>query len=663
MSLSDPVTILPLVGPSHLPKLEKLGISTIKDLLFHFPVKYRDTSEFLSIAQARQEGGGTVQAHVDKIKNIYTRSRKVITRAVISDASGKAIIVWFNQPFITRAVTEGEEYIFELKLPKKEGAKDFYCSDFEKLDKEELAHLGRITPFYEQTAGISSKWLRARLLAAKKMLEVEEIVIESNIDELLQSHGMLNLHEAILKVHFPETIEDIKQARERLAFEEMLGVAMKIEKSIKDNEKFIAPPIKIDQQKLTEFINDLPYQLTGDQQKAINEVSKDLTSLTPMHRLLNGDVGSGKTVVAAATCYLTALDGYSSVIMAPTTILATQHYDSLKKLLKPYKIKVELLISGKKLTTSKKPRVIIGTHALLHEKSLPDNIAFVIVDEQHRFGVRQRHQLLGKDRKAKKGEKLKTAHYMTMTATPIPRTLTHILFGDMELSLIKQMPKNRIPIESHLVPHNKYDDCFEWIADKIVQSKLIEQAYIVFPLVEESEKSDLKAATKAYEDLSQTYFAGLKVGLLHGKLKEAEKQEVLQDFKNKKYNVLVSTTVVEVGIDVPDASIIVIENAERFGLAQLHQLRGRVGRGDKKSYCFVLPSKSVESGTPSFERLKYFCSHPSGFDVAEYDLASRGPGEVYGQRQSGLPNLKIADIMDVEMLKEARAIAKELLRN
>ena len=354
-----------------------------------------------------------------------------------------------------------------------------------------------------------------------------------------------------------------------------------------------------------------------------------------MYRLLNGDVGSGKTVVAAAAAMITAKAGHSTIIMAPTTILAQQHYESLSKLLNDFDVKTQLLTAGMELEPTLKSQVIIGTHALLFNKHLPENIALVIVDEQHRFGVSQREKLLAESQEGTR------PHYLTMTATPIPRTLTNVIYGDMEVSVIKEMPKHRIPIKSHFVPNSKRGDCFKWVLKQIISSEKTEQAFIVFPLIDESDNSESKAATAEFEKLSKTAFKDLKVGLLHGRMKDDDKNQILEDFKNKKYNVLFSTTVIEVGIDIPDATIIVIEDADRFGLAQLHQLRGRVGRGKLKSYCFVLASAQIDENLKAQERLDYFCQNNSGFDVADYDLKARGPGEVYGVKQSGFQSLKL----------------------
>lgn len=654
LTLISDVKEIPLIGPSQSAKLSNLNIFTVRDLLYHFPVKYRDTSKIISIKSAKLEKEGTIKAEVLSIKNNYTRGGKVITKATVSDGEDKASIIWFNQRFLTNAIHEGDIFLFEIKLPKKEGAKDFYCSDYEKLHDIGLqSHLGRITPFYDQTAGVSSKWLRARMKFLEQRLDT--LVSETLPSEILKKNRLISLLQALKQIHFPEDFEDVMEARARLGFDEMLDLAIKLEKRKNERCMFDSPPIKIKERDLRDFISTLQFELTKDQRKAITEILEDISDKSPMNRLLNGDVGSGKTVVAAVAAYAAAKSGLATVIMAPTTLLAQQHYRSFTQMLQKFDIKIQLLTAGEILEPTIKDQIIIGTHAILYEQFLPKNIGLVIIDEQHRFGVEQREKV------KKQSQQKLHPHYLTMSATPIPRTLTNVLYGDMEVSIIKEMPKNRVPIETHVVSNNKADACFRWIAEQVTKSDKNQQAYIIFPLIEQSEKTDLNAATNAYKELSKSFFKELKVGLLHGKLKENEKDKILIDFKKKKFNILISTTVIEVGIDIADASIILVENAERFGLAQLHQLRGRVGRGSIKSYCFVIPSKEIKESSDQYKRLQFFSKHTSGFDVAEYDLRKRGPGEVYGAKQSGIPIFKIADITDLALLKQSREVARSLL--
>lgn len=650
ITLQSKITAVPHIGPAQAAKLERLGITTIRELIYHFPVKYRDSSQILPLSQLALDRAGTVQVLVNEIKMNFTRSGMVITKATVSDSTGKATVVWFNQKYIVNTIRKGKEYLMSLKLPDKPSAKDYYCNEYQEVSQE-LKHLGKIVPYYNQTAGVTSRWIRTRMADIKD--QIDAMVVETLPSETLHQEELIGLSEAIYKIHFPESSSDIDEARKRLGFDEMLSIAIKLEKRKKATRGGQAQPIEIKGRALRELVNGLPYSLTSDQEEAIEAILADMQETTPMYRLLNGDVGSGKTVVAAIASYMCVLNNLTSIIMAPTTILANQHYQSLVNLFDTDQFKIQLLLSGQTLEPTVKPQIIVGTHAILHEQHIPENIGLVIVDEQHRFGVKQREGLRISDRRY-------MPHYLTMTATPIPRTLATVIYGDMEVSQIREMPKDRIPVESHVVPPDRADDCYAWIKNKIIDSDRNEQAFIIFPLIEESEKSDLKAATTAHKELSSTQFKELNVGLLHGRLKNDEKGKVLQDFKEKKYNILISTTVVEVGIDIPDATIVVIEHAERFGLAQLHQLRGRVGRGDLQSFCYLIPSKEVEDDSNTDTRLKYFASHSSGFDVAEYDLRSRGPGEVYGLRQSGLPELKIASLTDTDLLLKARAVAKKL---
>ena len=636
-----PVDTIPLIGPKQKKYLEQLGIFTIQDLVYHIPYKYKDTSNIIPIEQLKEEREGTILAEVISIKNTWTRYRKVLTRAVVADDTDKINIIWFNQSFLTKNIKPGETFLFEGKLSKKNN--DFSNPAYEKFSNNQT-HLGKITPFYPETAGITSKWLRARINWLKP--HFSRIVEEKLPQEILEKYELANLTDAIQKIHFAKDFEEIEVARKRLAFDEMLNISLQIEERKRKRLKKKAFKIEKHEEETNEFLQTLNFKLTQDQQDAQKEILKDMSKTKPMSRLLNGDVGSGKTIVAAIAAYNTFLSGHSTVIMVPTTILAKQHFKTFSDFFEKLNIKIQLRITKRKTQDSEDPQIIIGTHALLYDTKIPKNTALVIVDEQHRFGVNQRAQITEKK-----------AHYLTMTATPIPRTLTSIIYGDMDISLITHKPKNRIPVETFFVIPEKRQDCYEAIKRKIVNSKFTEQAFIIFPLIDESEKIDAKAAVVEYESISKTWFKGIKTSLLHGKIKEEEKNKILEKFKNKKINILFATSVIEVGVDFPDATMMIIESAERFGLAQLHQFRGRIGRGEKKSYCFVIANSLTEN---SKRRLKYFCKNNSGFDVAEYDLKSRGPGEVYGLRQTGIPILKVGDITDFDLLNTTRQVAQYL---
>lgn len=636
-----PVDIIPLIGPKQKKLLEQLEILTVGNLLFHIPYKYKDTSNIIPISQLKEEGEGTILAEVLSIKNTWTRYRKVITKAVVADETDNINIIWFNQSFLTKNIKPGGTFLFEGKLSKK--SKDFSNPAYEKFSQDQT-HLGKITPFYPETAGITSKWLRARIKWLKPY--INEIVQDQLTDEIRKKENLITLEEAINKIHFAKDFEEIEKARDRLAFDEMLNISIQIEERKKNRLKKKAYKIETNEEKLNKFISKLDFDLTQDQEKAKEEILKDMRKTKAMNRLLNGDVGSGKTIVAGISAYNALLSGYSTIIMVPTTILAKQHHKTFSDLFRNMNVKVQLRISKKNLENIEKPQIIIGTHALLYNTKIPENTALIIIDEQHRFGVKQRTQLNENN-----------LHYLTMTATPIPRTLTSIIYGDMDISLIVEKPKNRIDIETKFITTTRREECYKAIVRKIKNSGYQEQAFIIFPLIEESEKIDAKAASTEYEKISQTWFKDIKTSLIHGKIKEDEKNKILKDFKTKKIHALFATSVIEVGIDFPDATMMVIESAERFGLAQLHQFRGRIGRGEKKSYCFIIANSTTQN---SRKRLKYFCENSSGFDVADYDLKSRGPGEVYGLKQTGIPIFKVAEITDFDLLNKTRKTAKKL---
>ncbi len=646
---NSPITYIPLIGESKASLLERLNITTVRDLIYHIPSKYRDTKEIKSIAQFKIDQFGTIIGKVEDIKNVYTRSRKTISRIKFSDDSGTIYASWFNQSYITKNFTIGEQYILSGKISSTSKIKDLVNPEYEHLIEDiDTKHLGKMTPYYSETEGISSKWIRSRIQAI--LPEIDNIVSDPIPEEILKSRELLSLSQSVFKVHNPENEQDIAQGRARLEFDEMLNIAINIEKNKEIFMNKRAYSILKDDEKTKDILDALPYELTQDQKQAIEDILEDISSPSPMNRLLNGDVGSGKTIVAAIAMYNTVLNNKIAVLLAPTTILAQQHYESFKEIFKSTKINIKLVTSKTKDKEATKTGIYIGTQAMLFNNVDKENLGILVVDEQHRFGVKQRNQL--------KEESKYTPHYLMMSATPIPRTLTNILFGDMSVSFLREMPKNRIPIKTYYVPDIKRDDCYTWIKDRILESKHTEQAFIIFPLIEDSEKSDLKSATTQFDQLSKNIFKDIKCELLHGKLKEEDKSMILTRFKQQKFNILFATSVIEVGIDIPNATIMVIEDAERFGLAQLHQFRGRVGRSDKESFCYVI---NKEENSQATERLKYFSKHNSGFDVSEYDLERRGPGEVFGSKQSGIPNLKVASINNIKLLLECREVAKEII--
>jgi ATP-dependent DNA helicase RecG len=647
------ITTLKGVGDKLKNTFAKLNIETVEDLIKHIPFRYRDTTEIFTIPEFKEEGEGTFLAQIIDTKNIYTRTGKKLTKVRVADSQDKLDLTYFNQTYLTKVLKKADWYIFDGKISEKKG-KNIYNPKYEKYEgsTDLQTNLGKIYGIYHKTKGITSKNIRKILFNIKD--KIPSLFVDPLPNKLLLEQDLITLNEALVQIHFPDSKNSLEKARERLAFDEMLRIALKIEKQAQERSKQKSLAIEIDRDLHKQFLDSLPYKLTKDQNKVIEEIYEDINSKSPMNRLLNGDVGSGKTVVGVSAILQCIKSGHSAIFLAPTTVLARQHFETLQEILKPFKIDVELCISEEKTISDADNKLIVGTHAVLYQKELPNDFNLLIVDEQHRFGVEQREYLL------KIGEY--TPHYLTMTATPIPRSLTEVVFGSTDISTIKEKPARRVEIDTKYVPIRKRSSCFNWIEKKIKDSDYKEQAFFIYPLIEDN-NTNIKSVKGEYDILKNKYFKNLSVAFLHGRMSDKEKTEILNDFKEKKYSILVSTSVIEVGIDIPDATIMVIENAERFGLAQLHQLRGRVGRSDIQSYCFVIPSENIEDREESLKRLKYFSNHNSGFDVAEYDLNQRGPGEVYGTVQSGIPQFKVASLSDIELLHKSREVARKLLLN
>lgn len=651
LQLNTPVTKLSMVGYTYAARLKNLGIETIQDLLYHFPFRYEDFSVISKIINLHSGEKVTVLGKINSIGNIYTKHGKMIQKASISDETGETDVIWYNQPFLINLFKKnpfvslsGEVKWFGHKLILE-------SPDYEiKRAGNDLIHTGRLVPIYPETAGISSKWLRTRIDAIlhKFFLQIPEYLPAN----FLTHFQLIGRKQAIYQIHFPKTNLDAESARKRLSFDEMLilQLAAKIRQNLWQKErvghKFQITPYKL---QLEKFIDNLPFKLTSSQQKAVEETLADLAKIKPMNRLLEGDVGSGKTVVAAVVMYLAFLNGFQSVLMAPTEILAQQHYQTIKKLLKGYHIKTGLITGTNKLADNSY-KVIIGTHALISEKVHLANLGLIVIDEQQRFGVEQR---------AKLREKGVNPHVLILTATPIPRTIALTIYADLDLSVINEMPKGRIPVKTWVVPVEKRMAAYAWIKKRIINSKHKDQVFIICPLIEESESlTTVKAVKKEFERLKNDIFSDLKVGLLHGRLKARQKDNILTDFKKGKINILVSTPVVEVGIDIPLATIMMIEGAERFGLSQLHQLRGRVGRRSKQAFCLLFTEIQSQS---VIQRLKLMEKVFSGPKLAEYDLKIRGAGELFGTRQHGQIKFKIADFSDLSLIEDTKKATSLLL--
>lgn len=651
MNLQTPLTQAGRVYKMYASRLENLGIQTLEDFLFHLPSRYEDFSVVSKIGDVQAGETVTVQGQVVAIKNNYLRGGRIKTmqRATITDDTGTLELVWFNQPYLTRAITENSTISVSGKVDSSPRKKSMSSPQYEILydDQKNPIHTGRLIPVYPETKGVSSKWLRRQIHNLLEQYRGE--LVEYLPEEILQQYHFMQLPEAIQEIHYPQNGETATRARERLAFDELflMQLAANQRKSAWRQEQHVTPfEIAANQEKIETFIASLPFHLTGAQRKAVDDILHDFGKDKPMNRLLQGDVGSGKTVVAAAAMYETHLNGLQSVLMAPTEILAQQHYQSIDKLLSPLGVRVALVTGTNKLKDAAFD-ILIGTHAVLSEKVTFDRLAFVAIDEQQRFGVEQRSVI------KHKGD---NPHLLTMTATPIPRTVALTMYGDLDMSYLNEMPIGRKKVKTWVVPPEKRDSAYEWIRKQVIETQ--SQVFIVCPFIEPSETMEtIKAVNQEYERLSKEVYTDLKMGLLHGKLKAKEKDAVLEEFRNKKFDILVATPVVEVGIDIPNATIIMIEASERFGLAQLHQLRGRVGRGDKQSYCLLFTDNKQALNS---ERLKGMESIYSGAELAELDLRLRGPGNLYGTAQHGIPKLKVASFSDTELITKAKRAADRI---
>lgn len=656
--LEKPVKYLKGVGPHWEKLLNRMAITKIGDILFHIPRLYIDRSTITKIEDAQPGEIANVVGEVLSFESRRTRKRIDIQTALIQDeAEGLMFLKWFKQPYLKNVVTKGATIMASGEVSFYKG-KQMLHPDFEIITDEESnpLHTGRIVPFYPLTEGMSQKRMR-RIIDNGVNLYLDSM--EETLPEwMIAEEKLLPLKDALYKIHRPETFDDIPKSKERLKFEELFYLELLQavrKKRLKNRETNIK--IRDGGELARKFIKLLPYKLTSAQKKVIKEIRDDLISGKPMHRMLQGDVGSGKTVVAILASVLIIESGYQVAMMAPTEILAEQHFLGIGKTLESIGIKTGLLIGSVKKSEKEKLYtslakgeidLVFGTHALIENVVKFKMLGLVVVDEQHRFGVLQRAKLL---------EKGETPHFLVMTATPIPRTLSMTLYGDLDISIIDEMPPGRKEIITRWTGEKNRGKLYDFIKKKITEG---EQCYIVYPLVEESLKMDLKAATEMYDYLKENVFKTEGVGLLHGRMKTEEKAAVMKSFAEKKIMVLVSTTVIEVGIDMPEATIMVIEHPERFGLAQLHQMRGRVGRRDKKSYCILFSPGRVSDEAK--ERLKTIESTSDGFKIAEKDLKLRGPGEFFGTKQHGLPDLRFSDILaDKKILQKARKKAFQVI--
>ncbi len=671
MNLDTPVNKIPRIGAEYQKKLKRLGIKTVRDLLWHFPHRYQDFSNLTPISEVKIGETVCIQGEIVEIKISQTWKRRMfLTTALVKDKTGSIKVVWFNQPYLINTL-QAEDGVY-LAGKTSKGPKGMYLSNpsYEKIssrksDKSKLVHTGRIVPVYPETEGLSSRWLRFILkpLLTKFQDEIQDYLPE----KIRKEHKLLGIKKALWQIHFPDSMELAQQARQRFSFEELFILSLMIlrEKMKLMTEKSISIPIRI--KVIKEFVDSLPFKLTNAQKKCSWRILKDLEKTRPMNRLLEGDVGSGKTVVAVMVALNVTQAGFQTGFMAPTEILANQHFQEISKLLKGFDLSIGLLtgkeskLKNRKIARNKllekikqgKVDILIGTHALIQESVKFGKLALVVLDEQHRFGVEQRAKL------TLKSELI--PHLLSMTATPIPRTLALTVYGDLDLSLINEMPKGRKKVITKIVAPKQRKETYQFIREQVKDKK---QIFVICPRIESSNNgtinswTDTKTIKQEYKKLSEEIFPKFKIDMLHGRMKTSEKEKIMKKFKKGKTDILVSTSVVEVGIDVPNATVMMIEGSEKFGLAQLHQFRGRVGRGDYQSYCFLLTSSSSPKTN---KRLRALKSCENGFELAEKDLEIRGPGELLGSRQWGIPDLSMASLKDVFLVEKTRNTAKELL--
>ena len=654
MELNQELTGLKGVGPATARQLESVGIKNVADLLDYFPRKYNDYSEVTPIAKIKP-GTVTIEAEIKQAAGHYVRRGMHITEAVASDASGSVKLVWFNQPYRAAALKPSQKYFITGKLELRRQHFSIANPACEQASDFPL-HTARIVPVYKENKHLSSNLIRRVLY---QVIKTAEKLPEPLPKDFLKKFKLMSYGQAVSELHFPSSKEKFAYARRSLGFLEVFELMLAAELQKQFNQTEVAPVIPFKLAAAKKFVSILPYKLTDDQRVAAWQIYQDMAKNVPMNRLLEGDVGSGKTVVAGMAALMAINAGLQVALMAPTELLARQHAETLTDLFSAVgsPSAVSLLTGSLKLAQKKVAheriasgdvKFIVGTQALLQDKVSLKNLGLLVIDEQHRFGVEQRKQLI------------KTTHLMphvlSMTATPIPRSLALTLYGDLDISLLKHLPAGRKPIITEIISPNSRESLYKKIDQEIAQGR---QVYIVCPVITEGSALAAPSAEQTYEKLSKTVFKHRKIGLLHGKMKDEQKNKIMKEFAERKIDILVSTTVIEVGISVANASVMVIEGADRFGLAQMHQLRGRVGRGDDQGYCYLVPS---DSKAPS-DRLRALAQSTDGFRLAELDLDLRGSGAIYGTLQHGELDLRIAKLSDSELLRDARLAVKEFMKD
>ncbi len=684
MKLSDSVGKIPKVGPAYIKRLHKLGVKTIYDLLFHFPHRYEDFSNIKKISEAKIHEIVCIQGKIITIENQATfRKRFVITRAVVKDNTGMMQITWFNQPYLIQSLKIGDMVSLAGKISTGKDGTHISNPIYEKIwPGHNLVHTGNIVPIYGDTRSISSRWLR---FIIKPLLEqFQNEIVEILPAEIIKKNKLLPIKKAIKEIHFPSSLKTAQKAKERFAFEELFLLELFVLNKKQELARLKTTAIPINLQNVQKFVKSLPFKLTDSQKKCTWRILKDLEKDHPMSRLLQGDVGSGKTAVATSVSLNVVKSDHQVAFMAPTEILSKQHFRTVASFLEDFNVNVGLLtsktdkfiskklkrqvieISRKKLlekTLKGEINILIGTHSLIQDKVKFNKLGLVIVDEQHRFGVKQRAKLCQKKNGLSK--EILIPHLLSMTATPIPRSLALTVYGDLDLSIIDEMPKGKRKVKTLLVSQKDRKKTYKLIEKEVKKGK---QVFVICPRIEERELdegeedktgwSEVKAVKTEYGRLSKDIFPQFKLAMLHGKMSSTEKSQIMKKFKNKKTDILVSTSVIEVGIDVPNATVMIIEGAERFGLSQLHQFRGRIGRTGEQSYCFLFYNARSKNAR---DRLIALSKIDNGLELAEKDLKIRGPGQFIGTKQWGIPDIAMNALTNFSLVEKTREAAKKIL--